>query len=119
VKAGPDFEKARNTASEHDAPRRRLGDAAEDLEERALARAVAADDAEHLAPLDLKAHILSRPKLLDLIALDDLLAPHHGERLACEVASLATDNFAKCVAGPEATGLSVPPNSFWRDVRPG
>ena len=44
-----------------DAPRGRLGDAAQDLEQRALAGAVAADDADDLALLHLEAHILQRP----------------------------------------------------------
>ena len=51
VEAGADFEQARDAAPQLDAAARRLGDAAQDLEQRALAGAVAADDAEHLAGL--------------------------------------------------------------------
>jgi hypothetical protein len=61
VKTGPDFEKARHTASDHGTPLRRFGDAVEDLEERALAGAVAANDAEDLALLDVEADVLGRP----------------------------------------------------------
>ena len=41
---------------------RRLGDARQDLEQRALAGAVAADDADDLALLDLERHVLQRPE---------------------------------------------------------
>ncbi|OQA42175.1 MAG: hypothetical protein BWY52_02294 [Chloroflexi bacterium ADurb.Bin325] len=41
-----------------------LGDAREDLEQRRLARAVAADDAHHLAAPDLEGDILERPELV-------------------------------------------------------
>ena len=51
MKAGADFQQARDAAAQGDAPGGRLGDAAEDLEQRALAGAVAADDAEDLALL--------------------------------------------------------------------
>ena len=66
VKAGADLEQARNPALDCDAPLGRLGDAREDLQQCALAGAVAADDADHLAALDLEAHILERPELLGL-----------------------------------------------------
>ena len=41
----------------------RLGDRDEDLEQRALARAVAADDADDLALLDLERDVSQRPEL--------------------------------------------------------
>ena len=75
MKAGTDLEQARDASAQRHAPFRRLGDAAQDLEKRALAGAVAADDAEDFAPLDLEAHILQRPEFLDFVALDDLPAP--------------------------------------------
>ena len=40
----------------------RLGDAREDFQQRALARAVAADDADHLARPGLEGHVLERPQ---------------------------------------------------------
>jgi hypothetical protein len=46
------------------APLRRLGDPAQDFQERAFARAVAPDDAHHFAPFDLKGNILERPEIL-------------------------------------------------------
>ena len=42
---------------------RRLGDAGEDLQQRALSRAVAADDADHLAALDLEGDIAEGPEI--------------------------------------------------------
>ena len=66
VKAGADLEQAGDAAADQ---RRgpRVGSVMrlEDLQQRALAGAVAADDAEHLAALDLEADILERPELLD------------------------------------------------------
>ena len=76
-------------------PAGRLGDAAQDLEQRALAGAVAADDAEHLALLDLEADILQRPELLDLVALDDLPAAHDVDGLARDIARLAAKHVAQ------------------------
>ena len=49
VEAGADFEQAADAAAEVDAAGGRLGDAAEDFEQRDLAGAVAADDADDLA----------------------------------------------------------------------
>ena len=87
MKPGPDLEKARDTSPEQGTSPRRLRDAAEDFQKRALAGAVSADDAEHLALLDLEAHIPQRPEFLHLIALNDLPPPDQVSRLACEVAS--------------------------------
>ena len=68
MKAGADLEQACDTSPELHPPPGRLGDAAEDFEERALAGAVAADDAQYLPALDLEADILQGPELLDLIS---------------------------------------------------
>src|SRR5262245_32956100 len=45
-------------------------DARQELEERALAGAVAADDAHHLAPGDLEAHVAQRPERARADAVD-------------------------------------------------
>ena len=42
---------------------RRLGDAGEDLQQRRLPRAVAADDADDLAALDLEGDVAQRPEI--------------------------------------------------------
>ena len=61
VEAGADLEQAANPAAELNPALGRLGDAREDLEERALACAVAADHADDLARRDLERDIPKRP----------------------------------------------------------
>ena len=51
MKAGADFEQAADAAAQLDTPAGRLGDAAEDFQQRRFAGAVAADDADDLAGL--------------------------------------------------------------------
>ena len=76
----------------------------EDLQQRRFARAVAADDAHHLAALDLERHVLERPELLDLVAGDELAAAHHVARrcakpFACRARShRAAPCSARCCA---------------------
>ena len=65
------------------------------LSKRAFAGAVAANDAENLALLDLKAHILERPEFLDLVPLHDLAATNDIGRLARKIADLAPDDVAQ------------------------
>jgi len=66
VKAGADLEQRGDPAANGDAPRRRLGDAREDLQQGGFARAVAADDADDFAALHLERHVAQRPKFLGL-----------------------------------------------------
>ena len=60
-----------------------------------LAGAVAADDAQHLAALDLEAHVLERPEFLDLVARDDGAAARHVRRLAPSIPRAARDHVAQ------------------------
>src|SRR5262249_5266569 len=69
-----DSEKPRHPTTERDQTLRRLGDAAQNFEERAFAGAVPADDPNDLTALDFEAYVLKRPELLDLVALHDLTA---------------------------------------------
>ena len=62
VEAGADLEQAADAAADVDAPLRRLGDPREDLQQRALAGPVAADDADHLAFADLEGGIPQCPE---------------------------------------------------------
>ena len=71
MKSGADFEQAGDAALDRDAALGRLGDARQDLQQGRFAGAVAADDAEDLASLDLEADIPERPELLDCVAGDD------------------------------------------------
>ncbi len=64
VEAGADFEQTPHAAAQPDVAGRRLGDAAEDFEQRRFARAVAADHADDLAGLDLERHVLERPEVV-------------------------------------------------------
>src|SRR5262249_57420494 len=52
-----------------DAPCGRRRDPREDLQQRRLARAVAADDAENLALLDVERDVPERPDLLDVCSV--------------------------------------------------
>src|SRR4051794_29106834 len=61
MEAGADLEQADDAAAQLGAAGGRLGDAAEHLEQRRLARPVAADDPEDLARLDLEADVAQRP----------------------------------------------------------
>src|ERR1700722_4224836 len=95
VKASPDLKEAGDAASEHRSPPGRLGNAAEDLQKCALARAVAADNAKYLALLDLEADVLQRPELLAFVTLDDLSLADDVERLAREIADFKPNDVAQ------------------------
>ena len=64
VEAGADFQQAGHAASDFAAAGGRLDDAAEDFQQRRFARAVAADDANHLARLHLERYVLQRPEVI-------------------------------------------------------
>ena len=54
MEAGADLQQAADAAVEHGAPLGRVRDAREQFQQRGFAGAVASDDAEHLAPLDVE-----------------------------------------------------------------
>ena len=62
MEAGADFQQAPDAAGDLGLALGRLGDAREDLEQRALAGAVAADDADHFTAVHLEAHVLQGPE---------------------------------------------------------
>src|SRR5262249_34943909 len=95
VKASADLQEARDPPAQQNAPLGRLCDAAEDLEQSALAGPVAPDDADDLGLFNVEAHVLERPKFLHLVALNDLPAASEIERLTSKVAHLAGDNIAQ------------------------
>ena len=95
VEARSDLEQARDTPTQQDAPFCRLGDAAQDLQQRALSGAVATDDTENLALFDLEAHIPKRPKFLDFIALHHLPTTNDIGRLARKIVDFASDDVAQ------------------------
>src|ERR1700751_914737 len=86
MKAGSDLEQRAGPAVEPHFADRRRGDLRDDLEQRALARAVAADDADDLARFDGERNVLERPKTFRgrgaiAIAANDPAAPFR-ERVA-------------------------------------
>src|ERR1700731_3446410 len=95
MKSGANLEQSGHTASKRHPPSRRFGDAAQDLEQRAFACAVATDNAEDLASLDLEADILERPEFLDLVALNDLSAANNVDSFTGNVADLTPDDVAQ------------------------
>jgi len=91
-------------------------DAAEDLEKRALASAVAADDAQYLTVFDLEADILERPELLDLVALNDPPADDV-DCLARDVAGPSSDDVAQRSTSGFGRLICAPADSFWTGFR--
>src|SRR6516165_616480 len=94
MKSRPDFEQACDASSNQNAPISRLGDAAEDFEERALAGSVATNDANDFARFDLEAYVFEGPELLDLIALNDLSAAEHVDCFSHKISGLTADDLA-------------------------
>ena len=74
VEAGADLEQRREAPPDVGVALGRVGDPREDLEQRALAGAVPADDAEHLAVLEVERDVAKRP--------DRLLLRRRAEELA-------------------------------------
>src|SRR6202012_4874343 len=64
MKSRAHFEQRREAPTHSDFAGRRLGNLAENLQQRRLARPVAADDAEAVALRDIEIHVLKRPELL-------------------------------------------------------
>ena len=63
VKTGADFEQHADAAAHRSGAYRRVGDAGEDLQQRALAGAIMAENADHLALFDVEADIVERPEM--------------------------------------------------------
>ena len=64
MEAGSDLEQAADAAADPHPAGAGLGDPAQDLEQRALPRAVAPDDADRLAGLDVEVDVFERPEPL-------------------------------------------------------
>src|SRR6516164_2260658 len=95
VKAGADLEQACDSPPKDYSPLGRLGDAAQDLEECALAGSIAPDNPQDLAALDLKAYIFEGPELLHLITQNDLSSADDVDRIAREIAGFLSDHIAQ------------------------
>ncbi len=70
-----DLEQAADPAPEVDAAGRWGSDPRQELQQRALPRAVAPDDTQHLALLDFEAHLPKREELLLLVASERVASP--------------------------------------------
>jgi len=95
VEAGAHLQQAGHPALDRHPPGARLGDAAQDLEQRTLARAVAPDNAHGFPAPDLEAHVLDRPDLFQVVALDDRLAAQQVGRGAPEGARIVHQSIAQ------------------------
>ena len=69
MEAGAHLEQAADPAAHHDLPLGRRRDLGEDLQERALARPIAADDADRLSRLNGEVHVPEGPELVPRCAL--------------------------------------------------
>ena len=72
VEAGAERQQPGDVAVDVDRALGRMDDPGEDLEERALAGAVRADDRQRLAALDVQVDVAQRPELVDLAAPEHL-----------------------------------------------
>src|SRR5262249_44945176 len=92
MKSGADLEKASDPPAQ---PRPTFGglrDAAENLEQRALASPMSSDDTDSLAFLHLEADIFQRPEFLDFVALNNLSAVEQIYRLTQEISRLSSND---------------------------
>ena len=80
-------------------------DAAEDLQQRALAGAVATNDAKNFALLDLETHVLKRPEFFDLVALNNLSAATTSTAFRARSLPLLQLRVASCFPASIAVGL--------------
>src|SRR5262249_2476358 len=88
MEAGAHLEQAADAAMDLGAARRRRRDAREDLQQGALAGAVAADDADRLAARDLEAHVAQRPQFLVVAAAERAAQPARERALFAEAVAL-------------------------------
>jgi hypothetical protein len=95
MKTSTDFQEAGYTPANRNSPSRRLCDSAKNLKKRALARAIAANDSENVSFLNLEAHVLQRPELLDFITLNDLPAMGKVDGFARKVLRFSRQHFTK------------------------
>ena len=102
-------------------PARRCRDPRQELQKRRLPGAVAADDAEDLAPLDLEGHVLERP---DLLLVRPVFLPHQapsGVRQANRGASRNPDwswPMRYCLESPSTSMVAVDIRSCPQNAAP-
>ena len=104
MKPSADFKQAGETPLDLHASLSRLGNSGEHLQQGRFAGAISSDHAHGLATFDLKAYILERPELFDLVASDHLAAVEHILGRACKILRTLAHCIAQC-AGALAAGL--------------
>src|SRR5262245_60158806 len=67
MEAGANFEETCHPTAQAHPARGGFGDAAQNLEQRALTGTVSADDSDHLPAAHVKTHVLEGPEFLDLV----------------------------------------------------
>src|SRR6478752_1573926 len=95
MKSRAHFEQAGRPAAQSNSSCRRLGNSAQNFEQRAFAGSVVTDDADNLTFFDLKVDIFQGPELFDFITLYNLAPAKHIDSLACEIARLANKNITQ------------------------
>ena len=98
MKSNTDFQQARNAAIQVRRSLGRLGDPADDFQQRALARSVAADHADHFTVVQIERHVAKSPEL----RRRTLLLPDRAHRVGDAVAQRQRQHqFAELVLLPE------------------
>ena len=95
MKAGADFEQARDAAPDRDAAEVGSVMRRQNLQQRRLPAPLRPMMPTYFAPLDIEAHILERPELLYLVAVDKLPAVRQIGGLMHEVLHAARDDVAQ------------------------
>src|SRR6516162_901606 len=114
MKTCSDLEQACDASAQQDPPLCWRSDAAQNLEQRALAGAVATNDPDGLAVFDLEANVLERPKFLHLVALNNLSPMDNIEGFARKTADFASDDvpqrrvFVSCSPARSVSKLARP-----------
>jgi hypothetical protein len=95
METGSDFEQAGYSTVEFHSPARRLQNARQDLEQGRLSGAVATDDADDLAALDLEIDVAQCPELFQHVALDHGATAQHIGSLAHDAARAANQRLTQ------------------------
>ena len=92
MKSGPYFKQTPYTPAKNYATFGGLRDSAQDLKQRALSSSIPTDDANHLAPADLKTHISKRPNLFQVGTWNDGPALQQVSRLMPDAPGVAREH---------------------------
>src|SRR6516225_1517349 len=113
MKPGSYLEQARRSSVQRDASLGWIGDAAENLEQRALASAVAADDTENVPLLNVEIHIAQCPERFHLVTLDDPLTTGGVDQLPCKITRFSRQHFTESRALQQAMSDRIALGEFF------